>query len=66
MDQVNYIEPVRYTVEDDGKFIQENIIPRCFLYIALHKQEEIPKRVVSFPDFDVTVPLSRGEFDRGR
>jgi hypothetical protein len=66
MAQINYIEPIKYTVRDDGKLIQENSVPRCMLHIVLQYQEEADKRVVSFIDHGLELFLSREEGDRGR
>jgi hypothetical protein len=66
MAQINYIEPIRYTVMDNGKLIQENSVPRFLIHIVLHYQEEADKRVVSFIDHGLELFLSRGEDDRGR
>jgi hypothetical protein len=66
MAQINYIEPIKYTVRDDGKLIQENSVPRGMLHIVLQYQEEADKRVVSFIDHGLELFLSREEGDRGR
>lgn len=57
MAQINYIEPIKYTVVDNGKLIKENHIPRCFFYLALHKQEYTQDRVVTFLESDIKIPV---------
>jgi hypothetical protein len=57
MAQINYIEPIKYNVIENGELLKENIVPRCILHLTLHKQFDTVNRAIEFPDYDITIPV---------
>jgi hypothetical protein len=57
MAQINYIEPIRYTVFENGKLLIENTVPRCLEHLVLHKQSDTVNRVIEYPDYNVKVSV---------
>jgi hypothetical protein len=58
MEQINYIEPLTYTVFENGILVKENQVPRALLNIILSKQKNTVNRTIVFSKSNIDISIS--------